>query len=212
LCEKEIFMLDEKRWNKLIERLSGNNAPTGSFHQVLSAYSETHRFYHAISHIEHCLSEFDDAAHLCESPDEVEFALWLHDVVYDPHASDNEERSAELATKILSDSRCPEIKAKKVRELILITRHTKTPATTDAQLVVDIDLSILGQPPGIFGAYEKNIRAEYSWVSEDAYRSGRSKILQGFLNRTSIYATERFEKRYGNQARENLIKALAALA
>jgi predicted metal-dependent HD superfamily phosphohydrolase len=205
-------MPDENRWNKLVERLSGNLPPAGSFSRIIAAYSESHRFYHTVSHIEYCLSEFDEVKKLCESPDEVEFAIWLHDVVYNPHSSDNEEMSARLAREILSDSGCPELKAKKVRELILITRHDKTPSSTDDQLIVDIDLSILGQPPGIFDTYEKSIRAEYSWVPEDAYRIGRSKILQGFLDKPSIYNTDRFEKLYGNQARENIMKSLEALA
>jgi predicted metal-dependent HD superfamily phosphohydrolase len=204
-------MLDEKRWNKLVERLSGNLPPTGSFGRIIAAYSESHRYYHNISHIKQCLMEFDRIMELCEAPDEVEFAIWLHDVVYDPHASDNEEMSATTAGEILSESGCPETKAKKVRELILISKHIYPPATTDEQLIVDIDLSILGQPADIFDEYGRHIRAEYSWVSEETYRIGRSTVLQSFLGRTSIYKTERFVKLYENQARANILKALTAL-
>jgi predicted metal-dependent HD superfamily phosphohydrolase len=155
--------------------------------------------------------EFDRIREFFEAPDEAEFAIWLHDVVYDPHASDNEEMSATIAGKILSELGCPETKAKKIRELILITKHIQPPATTDEQLILDIDLSILGQPANIFDEYERHIRAEYSWVPEEAYRIGRSKVLQSFLGRTSIYNTERFVKLYENQARANILKALAAL-
>jgi predicted metal-dependent HD superfamily phosphohydrolase len=152
-------MLDEKRWINLIDRLTGNLPPDGSFKQLVDAYSEPHRCYHNISHIEHCLEEFDAAISLCESPDEVEFAIWLHDVVYDPHASDNGEMSALSAREILSESNCPETKTNNIQELILATRHIHPPATMDGQLIVDIDLSILGQIPVIFNKYEESIRA-----------------------------------------------------
>jgi predicted metal-dependent HD superfamily phosphohydrolase len=205
-------MLNEKRWNNLINHLTGNPPPSDSFRQLVEAYSEPHRCYHNITHIEHCLEEFDAVMSLCKLPDEVEFAIWLHDVVYDPHASDNEEMSALSAREILSESSCPETKTDNIRELILATRHIHPPATMDAQLIVDIDLSILGQIPIIFNKYEENIRAEYSWVSEEAYRFGRSRILRGFLDKPSIYSTDRFEKMFGNQARENITRVLTALA
>ena len=117
-----------------------------------------------------------------------------------------------LAREILSELGCPEPKSNSIRDLILITRHDKKPATTDEQLIVDIDLSILGQPPDIYDKYEKNIRAEYSWVPAEAFRVGRSNILRGFLEKSSIYYTERFERFYGNQARVNMAEALMALA
>jgi predicted metal-dependent HD superfamily phosphohydrolase len=205
-------MLDKNRWNNLLERLTGIRPHDGVFNRIAAAYCEPHRHYHDYTHIEHCLSEFDEVKDLCGSPDEVEFAIWLHDAVYDPHEADNEERSEKLAMEILSKLGYPEIKSNNVRDLILITRHDKDPATPDEQLIVDIDLSILGQPPDIYSIYENNIRAEYSWVSKAAYIEGRSNILRSFLNRPSIYYTERFESLYGNQARVNMAQAVIALA
>jgi predicted metal-dependent HD superfamily phosphohydrolase len=205
-------MLDKNRWNNLLERLTGIRPHDGVFNRIAAAYCEPHRHYHDNTHIEHCLTEFDVVKGLCESPDEFEFAIWLHDSVYDPHAADNEERSEKLAMEILSELGYPEIKSNKVRDLILITRHDKDPVTPDEQLIVDIDLSILGQPPDIYDIYENSIRAEYSWVPKAAYIEGRSNILRSFLNRPSIYYTEIFERLYGNQARVNMAEAVIALA
>jgi len=205
-------MLDEERWNKLVKRLSGNVSRDNSFNRIIAAYSESHRHYHTINHIKHCLSEFDAVRGFFDSPDEAEFAIWLHDVVYDTHASDNEEKSAQIAKEILCESRCPEMKVKKIQGLILITKHVQPPETSDAQLIVDIDLAILGQPAEIFDNYEKNIRAEYAWVSEEDYKIGRAKVLQSFYNRPSIFNTSRFEKLYEHQARENILKVLGTLA
>jgi predicted metal-dependent HD superfamily phosphohydrolase len=204
-------MPDEDRWIKLVVRLSGNPPPDGSFNRISAAYSESHRYYHTFTHIKNCLSEFDEIKGLFESPDEVECALWLHDVVYDTHATDNEEKSAHIAKEILGKSRCPKARAGKIQELILSTRHRQSPETSDAQRMVDIDLAILGQPPEMYHVYEKNIRAEYSWVSAADYRIGRTRVMQSFLDRPFIYHTKRFQRLYEHQARENIIKALRAL-
>lgn len=204
-------MLDTIRWNNLLLRLTGSPPPHDSFGRLAAAYSEPHRHYHTASHIEHCLAEFDAVAGLCESPDEVEFGIWLHDVVYDPRASDNEEQSARIAGEILGHMDCPPKLITGIRELILATRHIHPPLTPDAGLLVDIDLSILGQPPDVFGIYERAIWSEYSWVSEESYKAGRSGALRSFLGKSAIYCTDGFEKKYGRQARENIMNALAVL-
>jgi len=204
-------MLDRQRWNRLVGRMTGNSPMDEAFNRITALYSEPHRHYHNHTHIEHCLKEFDEAVSLCGSADDVEFAIWLHDAVYDPHASDNEERSALLAEEILTDLGCPGSKSETIKKLILITGHIQEPATSDERLIVDIDLAILGQPPEKYEIYEKNIRKEYSWVPLEAYRVGRSSILYTFLAKPSIYYTERFERLYGDQARENLADALVSL-
>jgi predicted metal-dependent HD superfamily phosphohydrolase len=204
-------MLDERRWAELVRRLSGKDCSEKSFRRIVEAYSEPHRSYHTCDHVEACLSEFDRIRDVCESPDQVECALWLHDVVYDPRASDNEEKSARWAMEFLAESGCPENGVNRVRQLILITKHEEPPMSIDARLMVDIDLAVLGQPSPVFDVYEKNIRAEYSWVPEEAYRTGRSKVLRGFLERPAIFYMQRFEESYGVQARRNLEKVLRAL-
>ena len=204
-------MLDEERWNQLVKRLTGNPPAEGSFSRIIAAYSEDHRYYHTFGHIKHCLSEFDEVKVLMDVPDELESAIWLHDIVYDTHAPDNEEKSAEFAKGLLSETACPELKVRKIQDLILITKHIRQPETPDAQLIVDIDLTILGYPPEIYNVYEKNIRKEYSWVSAEDYKIGRTKVLQSFLNRPSIYNTSSFKRIYERQARENIITALGRL-
>jgi predicted metal-dependent HD superfamily phosphohydrolase len=86
------------------------------------------------------------------------------------------------------------------------------PGTPDQQLLVDIDLSILGAPQARFDEYERQVRREYAWVDEPIFRSVRSSILKEFLARPSIYSTTSFRDRLENSARENLKRSIAALA
>ena len=76
---------------------------------------------------------------------------------------------------------------------------------------MDIDLAILGQPPELFDVYERAIRLEYANVSDAAFRIGRTKVLHGFLKRTSIYLTPEFRERYEITARSNLRRSISLL-
>jgi predicted metal-dependent HD superfamily phosphohydrolase len=190
------------RWLTFCRRLDA--PPGGLFDRLRLAYTEPHRFYHTLEHIDRCLVEFDAARDLPEHPDEVEMAIWFHDAVYDPRARDNEERSAEMAVGAALEMGLPPEFAARARDLVLSTRHDRPPQGIDAQVLADVDLSILGQPSLIFDEYELQIRGEYAWVPEPFYRAERARILQLFLDRPSIYSTDFFRDRYEGQARRNL--------
>jgi len=204
-------MLDQHRWDELLTRLSGRLPERDVFVRLVSAYSEPRRRYHNLDHIRHCLAEFDRASTVAENPDPVEFAIWLHDAVYDPKGTANEEKSALWAVEILKEAGCPDRTREHVSHLILATKHSGAPADRDSELIADIDLAILGQPPEVFDLYEESIRAEYSWVPVPMYAAARSRVLQRFFNRPRLYFTSHFEGLYAAQARGNLIRALAAL-
>ena len=96
-----------------------------------------------------------------------------------------------------------------VRDLVLATRHrSDPPPSADGAVVADVDLTILGEPPDRFDAYQAAIRREYSWVPSFVYRRRRARLLEGFLARERIYATDRFYERYEAAARRNLARAL----
>jgi len=179
--------------------------------ELLRAYSEPHRTYHSVAHLDDCLAHFDAARDLAVRPAEVELALWFHDAVYDPRRSDNEQRSAALAVQELKTADAPAEVVGRVESLILATKHDGRPETDDDRLICDVDLAILGSHPEKFDQYDQAIRGEYDFVPEPQYREGRARILAGFLNRDFIYATTFFRKRYEKQARINLERAIARL-
>jgi predicted metal-dependent HD superfamily phosphohydrolase len=203
--------LDQRRWTALWSRLGAQGTGLSIFAHLASAYAEPTRAYHNAEHIRDCLAQLDLSREVAQRPDEVEVAIWFHDAVYVPDGSNNEDRSARLAqTALLACGVALEV-SRRVAELVLATRHLTIPRDGDAQLLCDIDLSILGREPGVFDEFERRIRQEYGWVPEPIYRASRSEVLAGFLRRRSIYQTEYFRSRYEAPARANLERSLAQL-
>ncbi len=178
--------------------------------QLASAYGESHRHYHNQNHISECLAALQKYKHLAERPAEIEIAIWFHDAIYDTHKGDNEEMSAKWAKQYLLDAGADETTVDRIEEMILATQ-SHVAKSVDAQLMLDIDLGILGQSTQVFEAYDLAIRKEYAWVPEAQYRTGRAAVLQGFLARSRIYGTEEFRSAYECKARRNLERKLNEL-
>jgi predicted metal-dependent HD superfamily phosphohydrolase len=200
------------RWEALAESAQWNpSAAQDVFFRLLEAHNDPSRFYHNAAHILDCLRELDIARDSCEDPSAVEAAIWFHDFVYDPIRSDNEERSAEAAKKMLTELGADPAWIENARRLILDTKHAKEPATPDGRLLVDIDLSVFGRSAPRFDAYERAIRREYDHVPEQAFAKARAAILRRFLNQPTIYLTNHFRRRYEPAARENLRRSAERL-
>ena len=70
--------------------------------------------------------------------------------------------------------------------------------------MIDFDLAILGQQEDIYLNYTKLIRKEYKLVPSLLYKNGRKKVLQHFIDKPFIYATNKFRGLYEDQAKMNL--------
>jgi len=200
------------RWRQLCDRLGGSEMEIVDqwYRRLSAAYVEPHRHYHNQRHIAECLREFDAARELIDDPDSVEMAIWFHDAVYDPLASDNEERSAQMARLFLKAMGCDE-KGPTIEALILSTKaHVAN--SPDGLVLLNIDLSILGQPAPRFAEYEAAIRKEYQVIPDVLYRSKRAEILRHFVAREEIYGTPWFADRYEEAARRNLMESLRQLS
>jgi predicted metal-dependent HD superfamily phosphohydrolase len=164
-----------------------------------SRYSESHRHYHNLRHIGSMLEKLDliDAGNIG-----LEFAIWFHDVVYDPKARDNEEQSAVLFESMLGGHLDDEI-AKEVVRLILATDHARVKTGRhDENLMRDIDLTILASSEDEYREYASAIRREYAHVPDEDFRRGRSAVLEHFL-KAPIFGTVSFS-RFESAARLNL--------
>ncbi|GAA6142494.1 N-methyl-D-aspartate receptor NMDAR2C subunit [Hydrogenophaga sp. 5NK40-0174] len=191
-------------WERAWASLELASPPEAVREQVLAAYGEPQRGYHTLQHLQECLTHLGDARNLAKHPGEVEIALWFHDAVYNPRGSGNEKASAEWAARVLNDAGASATTQQSVHDLIMATCHDALPTDADQQLLVDIDLSILGAAPERFAQYERQVRFEYQWVPGPIYGLKRQQVLRGFLKRERIYATDIFHSRWEAQARINL--------
>jgi predicted metal-dependent HD superfamily phosphohydrolase len=205
------FYLMKERWETTWQRLNAR-VPQDVLAELVRAYSSANRFYHNLDHIVDCLSIFDEAKFLAAHPEEVELAIWFHDAVYDTHRTDNEQKSAEWAESVIRQAGVSRAIAERVHQAVLATRHTEKVTDRHAQLMADVDLSILGREERAFAGYERNIRKEYAWVPEDVFRKTRTDILRGFLNRQPIYYHEVYRKKFEEQARANIKQAIIRLS
>ena len=199
----------QKRWNRVVAPLQPN--PQATWQQLASRYSEPHRHYHTLDHVAACLNWLDQYRHLAEDPLSIELALWAHDVIYDPRASDNEARSADWFTQHFAGSTLTDAQRDRVHTLILATIHPHPPTDADMALLQDIDLSILGADIELYDRYEGWIRQEYAFVPEAAFRKGRSAVLRSFLEQDMIYHTAALSERLEASVRNNLNRALEKL-
>jgi predicted metal-dependent HD superfamily phosphohydrolase len=203
--------LSRERWSQLWRKASGHGDGRAWFEVLETRYAEPHRYYHKAQHIVECLAEFDSARNLASQPIAVELAIWFHDAIYDTHAADNEEQSALLSEQCLADAGANTDLRVAVPDLVLITKTHDPSRHIDAPLLVDIDLSILGQPEDRFWEYETQVRQEYAWVPEDVFCAKRAEILERFLARDRIYTTDWFFQTHEKQARSNLEASLQRL-
>lgn len=195
----------EKVWTEL--GLEGAAAPW--FDRLMTAYGQVGRAYHNARHLNECLAGLDAARHLVKDAPAVEFALWFHDAVYDSRATDNEERSADLALECLREAGSrDDTRGAKIHDLVMLTKTHQAEPDTDGAVMVDVDLAILGQLWPRFEEYDRAIRREYDWVPAELYAQKRSDVLRKFLQRNFIYRTRLFREKYEAQARSNLVRKL----
>lgn len=180
--------------------------------KLTQAYTQPDRHYHTLRHIQQVLQTVQWLQDEAENPAIAQLAAWFHDVVYNPRATDNEENSAAYAVDCLSQLQLPSWAIAATTRLILSTKHHRAALTdADMQVLLDADLAILGSEPSRYQHYAQAIRREYSWVPEDQYRLGRSRVLTAFLQRERLYYTSRMYQLAEAIARQNLQTELAGL-
>jgi predicted metal-dependent HD superfamily phosphohydrolase len=176
-----------RKWHELLGTWAVSpHLADETFADLCKHYTERGRFYHTLNHIENVLESVESLGAHARNLNAVKLAGWLHDVIYDSKASDNEGRSADYAERLCERMSIPV--GRLVASLILKTKtHDVGSNDPDAQVLIDADLAILGASESAYQAYAAKIRQEYAWVPEPDYRTGRRQVLERFLTRPKIF-------------------------
>ena len=195
---KEIFL-------QLVSIYSEDESTAVSlWNEIEKKYNSRKRHYHTLTHLDKLIAQLEEYRNGIADWHTLLFSVFYHDIVYNVLKSDNEGKSAMLAVKRLSQIRFPPDKINSCKEQILATKAHTLSNNPDTNLFTDADLSILGQPRGIYEQYCRQIRKEYSIYPDIIYKPGRKKVIAHFLNMERIFKTEFFLNKYEKQARENL--------
>lgn len=179
--------------------------------EVEENYSNKKRYYHTLQHLHHLLIQLIEVKNEMQNWETSLFTLYYHDIIYNSLKSDNEEKSAELAEKRMSQIEVSIDKIELCKKQILATKSHVRSAENDTNYFTDADLSVLGQPWDIYTMYYKNVRKEYSIYPSLVYNSGRKKVLNHFLSMNRIFKTDFFYNKFETQAKQNLQKELELL-
>jgi len=192
----------------------GFEDPESIYMEIKADHDRAETPYHCWEHIMHGLDLLWEYRDEIPNFEWVVFAWLNHDRVYDVQAKDNEAKSADLAVQMLDTIGAKAAKKQLVKEIILDTLHTDSPATSEGKWLVSIDLAIVGETPDEFQIYDDKIAREYSWVPPHAYRAGRKGVMGGFLKKIKtdgIYHVQEIRDRFHDQAIENLEGLIANL-
>ena len=188
---------------------------------LLERYEQPHRKYHTSVHLSEMLTALKTLykRHHTATPRAVLLAAWFHDAVYEANPGDDEAASADLArtalTPLASTGFLTNRGVTAIAHLIELTashqladgieEYTSGALTrADAEFFLDADLAILAADSPRYTRYVAGVRAEYAHYTPDAFTRGRAAILQGFLNRTTIYASDTAHLLWDAPARLNL--------
>ena len=167
------------------------------------------RSYHNLSHINSCLKEFNEYIDYAENngleplhSKSIVFAILYHDIIM--CTEQNEHLSAERAYLDGMLLGLPEDLLNIAYKCIIATKHDSIPVNSFEKIMIDVDLSILGQSESIYKDYTLNIRLEYSHIPASIFYPKRKEILSNFLNRSSIFTLDYFKDKYEKAARYNI--------
>jgi len=180
---------------------------------LIRAYSSNSRFYHGLDHIKHTLAVIASLQSQAKNYSAIQLAAWFHDAIYNPMVTDNEEKSAEYAAKVLTKLNISSSTIDAVTQMILNTKdHQAAPEDIDSQILLDADLAILGEDEASYQFYARGIRREYGYLSGEEYRLGRLNVLKKLLQRSRIYYTEPMFQQYEAKARHNMLLEITAIS
>ncbi len=200
-----------KTYTDLLLRIGFSPVDAEKYWQELAlVYSAKSRHYHNLVHLEEMIRLFTAYASELEFPDEVLYAIFYHDYVYNVTRKDNERKSAEFALSILPSQTT--INKELVFDMICATQLHQHNEKEDINWLIDFDLKILSKNREAYQQYCEQIRKEYKIYPDFLYKPGRKKALEHFLKNDFIYQTTEFRTIYEQTARQNILREIKILS
>ncbi|MEW2259444.1 hypothetical protein [Streptomyces sp. NPDC047869] len=191
----------------------GGPDPAPYADNLLGRWQEPQRHYHTLTHLRAVLDHIDTLEKYAADPDAVRLAAWFHDAVYLPDRSENEERSAALAERALPEAGVPTPRTAEVARLVRLTvTHAPADDDPDGQVLCDADLAILASSPSAYAHYTAEVREEYHFIPNEAFREGRAAILRQLLDLPRLFHTPHGREHWERTARYNLAGELELLS
>lgn len=201
----------KRRWDSLLNHSQIDNIAKQAeglvmFQEIVTAYSESHRYYHNLNHLDHLFREMDT----CESvSSEMQWASWYHDIIYKPGAKNNEKESMKKAATSMRKLKIAEPVIGKVSELIMATEnHQGNKHDIETQLFLDADMAILGSDESMYFEYCQAVRKEHASIPDFLFKRGRKQFLLATMQKKTIFGSGFFNKKYEDAARSNIAKEL----
>ena len=154
---------------------------------MINRWNEPHRFWHTLkNHLTHTLKLIDVhfltdehiSLYMTDTYKNHIIAAFIHDVVYNPRANDNEEKSLEYlynsTDKITKDN------MDFISKLVMCTKSREIPEDKDCRSFWLYDnIIIWGGHLDELIDWEEKIFKEYQFVSYDVYKTKRIEFLSG---------------------------------
>ena len=196
-------------WRELLHRCRTDPErapdPTPYGEDLLARWAEPQRRYHTVDHLVTVLHRVTELTAYCDDPDSVALAAWFHDAVYRPDRSENEERSARLAERALTEAGLAADRVAEVARLVRLTiLHDPAEGDRNGEVLCDADLAVLAGDPAEYAAYAAAVREEYAFVPDELFRTGRADILLRLLDQPHLFRTPYGRTEWEPVARRNL--------
>jgi predicted metal-dependent HD superfamily phosphohydrolase len=143
-------------------------------HQVRRMWNAPGRFYHSETHLDDLLYQISTVQKQPDR-DKLTIAAIFHDIIYDPVATDNEERCA-----LFLEAHC----TRDVSDIVQIIRDTSThvPSTELSAIFNAMDMDILNRIWPELQAWEDGIYLEYNPHVGSTYKEKRLAFLSLYAN------------------------------
>mmetsp|Transcript_15113 Transcript_15113/g.19928 ORF Transcript_15113/g.19928 Transcript_15113/m.19928 type:complete len:264 (+) Transcript_15113:164-955(+) len=196
----------EKLWFQICNGLTNEEVANRWWVIIVDRYGEPQRHYHTLSHLMEMFALNMVYQDRISNPDLVGFAIFFHDLIYEPKSKTNEEDSAISFKQFAAETMMDQEKINMIDQYILATKTHAADDLEDSDLAffLDFDMAVLGRSWEGYLKYAHQVRQEYIHIPKETYCSARAEVLTSFLNVKWIYASKEFQEKYEQQARKNI--------